>query len=192
VGRTSPSPLPIKRSFRNAATRPRNAASPVGKPRKTIRVDPVIVPLLPREPLLYVQDAASRRRCPLSLAATVRFTAVTVTRRAKAAAHRGAAERILQARLPRSGSLARSAPDNFPIRGTTAASLEACAARRIAPRRNRRPQCCGASTSCCARHVPLHSKCDAAACASSRWTAAALPVTLALQILHPESAPPHS
>jgi hypothetical protein len=87
VGRTSPSPLPIRRSFRNAVTRLPSAASPVGKPRKTSREGLGIVPLLLRELPLFVQDAASPPRSRLNPGVIGRSTAAIATQRARAVVH---------------------------------------------------------------------------------------------------------
>ena len=86
AGRISPSPLPIRRSFRNAASRHRNAAKIAARLKKPIRAAEVTVRPHPTELLSSVQVAGSRPPCPLSRAATVRSIAATAIRRARAAA----------------------------------------------------------------------------------------------------------
>jgi hypothetical protein len=90
VDRILRSPLPIKRFFKNAVTRPRNAASLAVRQRRTIKAGAaavvVTVQLLRMELLLSVQVAGSQRQCRLSRAVTARCFAGTATRRAKAAA----------------------------------------------------------------------------------------------------------
>lgn len=51
AGATLPSPLPIKRSFRNVVIRPRNVASHAGRPERTTRGAPATVPVRHREAL---------------------------------------------------------------------------------------------------------------------------------------------
>jgi hypothetical protein len=81
-------PLRIRRSSRNAVIRPPNAASLAVRQRRANKVGeaPGIVRLHPMEHLSSAPAAVSQQLFHLNLAAIVRFSAVTATRHAKAAA----------------------------------------------------------------------------------------------------------
>src|SRR6201995_3026726 len=88
VDRISRSPLRIRRSSRNAVTRPPSAASLAVRQRRANKVGeaPVIVRLHPTEQLASAPAAASQPLFHLNLAAIVRYFAETATRHVKAAA----------------------------------------------------------------------------------------------------------
>jgi hypothetical protein len=87
VGRTLPSPLPIRRSFRNAVTRRPNVASHADRPKRTIRaVAQATVPLLLRELPLSVRRAVNPPPSLLSRAGIGQSIVATVTHRGRAAA----------------------------------------------------------------------------------------------------------
>jgi hypothetical protein len=88
AGRILPSPLRIRRSFRNAVIRPPSAASLAVRQRRANKVGeaPGIVRLHPMEHLSSAPAAASQPLFHLNHAAIARCFAGTATRRAKAAA----------------------------------------------------------------------------------------------------------
>jgi hypothetical protein len=136
AGKTSPSPLRIKRSFRNVAIRHQSVVRLAVRQRKTIKVvgAPVTVRLQRRVLLSFVQDVASPQPCLSNLGAIVRCSAGIATRRAKVAAAGAEASGIAGG-----NSCVDLLHDSGPI-GSGNCSRPAC-------RCPRRELCCGRASS---------------------------------------------